>query len=60
VPESGNFGLQPGDVVVAVDGRSVDSPSAFHRIIRSYQSAETFTLRVMRQKQSQVLTATMP
>jgi serine protease Do len=42
-------GLQAGDVVTAVDGRSVSSPSAFNREMRSRTTAAT--LKVVRNKQ---------
>ncbi len=54
------FGLQPGDVIVSVDGRKVDSPSQLVRILGSYDSGDTFKLQVMRQKKAETLTARMP
>lgn len=41
-------GLKAGDVITAVDGQSVSTPSAFGREVRS---RTTFTLKVVRDKQ---------
>ena len=42
-------GLQAGDVVTTVDGRSISSPSEFNREVRSRTAA--YTLKVVRNKQ---------
>jgi hypothetical protein len=61
VPAKGNsMGLEAGDVITAVDGRAVDSPSALARILRSYSKDEPFTLKIMRNKQAQSVTSTLP
>ena len=41
-------GLEAGDVIVAVDGRSVDRVSALQRIVRTHEPGETVALDVMR------------
>jgi PDZ domain len=54
------FGLQAGDVVVSIDGRSVASPSQLVRILSSYDRGDTFKMQIMREKKAQTLTAKMP
>lgn len=61
VPEKGNaMGLEAGDVITAIDGRSVESPTDLARILRSYRKDEAFTIKVMRNKQSRSITSTLP
>ncbi|MFZ9689628.1 MAG: PDZ domain-containing protein, partial [Phycisphaerales bacterium] len=60
VPEKDNLGLQPGDVVTKVDGRGVETPSEFLRVLRSYDTGDTFKLTVTRQMRTEVFTATLP
>lgn len=45
-------GLKAGDVVTAVNGRSVDSPSEMRRELQRLDSGQEFTLSVMRDKKS--------
>jgi serine protease Do len=50
--ESGNSpaktaGLQPGDVIIAADGKPTDRVSTLQRIIRSHKPGETVSLDVM-------------
>ncbi|HRP08075.1 MAG TPA: PDZ domain-containing protein [Gemmatimonadales bacterium] len=59
-PAEKNLGLQPGDVVTTVDGRTVDTPAELVRVLRTYDSDKSFTLQVIRQKQRQSITATLP
>lgn len=49
VVEEATLGLRPGDVLLAVDGRAVESPSHARRILESYLGDEEIRLRVMRQ-----------
>lgn len=60
VPSEGNMGLQPGDVVTAVDGRRVETPNELLRVLRTYDKDRSFTLQVTRQKRQESLTATLP
>lgn len=61
VPAKGNtMGLVAGDVITAVDGREVTSPSGLARILRSYDKDESFTLKVIRNKQSRSVVSTLP
>ena len=41
-------GVQPGDVIVAIDGRSVDRVSTLQRIVRTHEPGETLGVDVMR------------
>jgi hypothetical protein len=59
-PEERNLSLEPGDVVTAIDGRTVDTPAEFIRALRSYERGKSFTLQVTRQKQRQSITTTLP
>jgi serine protease Do len=40
-------GLQPGDVIIAADGKATDRVSTLQRIIRSHKPGETVSLDVM-------------
>ncbi len=52
-PDKGSLGLKAGDVVTAVDGRTVDTPSELIRVLRTYDKDKSFTLSVVREKQRQ-------
>jgi hypothetical protein len=54
------FGLQPGDVIAAIDGRKVTEPAQFMRALRSYSSGESFKLQVMRNRKTETLDAKLP
>jgi serine protease Do len=41
-------GLQPGDVIIAADGKATDRVSTLQRIIRGHKPGDTVTLDVMR------------
>ena len=55
-----NIPLEPGDVIVSVDGRKVTNPSQLMRIVRSYEHNDEFKLQIIRQKRSETLTIKMP
>lgn len=46
--EGNPLGLEAGDVILAIDGRAIDSAGDVRRILRSYEEGEAMTLRVMR------------
>lgn len=46
--EDNPLGLEGGDVVLAIDGRTIDSAGDVRRILRSYEEGEAMTLTVMR------------
>jgi len=50
VPSDSTVQFKPGDVIVAIDGRSVTSEEQARRILRSYADGETAKVEVMRQK----------
>lgn len=58
--EKQELGLLPGDVVTAVDGRKVTSPSQLMRILRTYEKGEEFKLQIMRQKRAESVSGKMP
>jgi serine protease Do len=41
-------GIEPGDVIVAADGKTTDRVSTLQRIVRSHKPGETITFDVMR------------
>ena len=41
-------GVEPGDIIVAVDGKPVDRVSTLQRIVRTHEPGETIGLEVMR------------
>ena len=59
-PRDSTLGLKGGDVIVAIDGRSVESPSHALRILRSYNSGETATLDIMRRQRRMSIDWTVP
>jgi membrane-associated protease RseP (regulator of RpoE activity) len=61
VPRDGEFlKLQDGDVILSIDGRVPENSSHATRILRSYQRGEKIQLKIMRQKKSLNLEATLP
>lgn len=54
------IGLEPGDVILSVDGRTVTNPSQLMRIVGSYDHNDQFKLQIMRQKRAETLTVKMP
>jgi C-terminal processing protease CtpA/Prc len=57
--ERSSLGLKGGDVLLAIDGRTITSPAAALRILRSYEAGEAVKFQVMRNRQRQEVTATM-
>jgi hypothetical protein len=57
--ERSSLGLKGGDVLLAIDGRAVTSPAAALRILRSYDSGEAIRFELLRNRQRQVVNATM-
>jgi S1-C subfamily serine protease len=56
-PKDSALGLRGGDVVLAVDGRTPSSPSHLLRILRSYESGETFKLDIMRNRKRETVSS---
>lgn len=46
--EDNPLGLEGGDVILAIDGRGIDSAGDVRRILRSYEEGEAMTLTIMR------------
>jgi hypothetical protein len=59
-PEDSELGLIAGDVIQAIDGRAVQSPSHAMRILRSYEEDEEVTFQIYRQKRSRTVTGKVP
>ena len=61
VPGSGaaDAGLQPGDVVTAIDGEPVTSSTDVGAIIRNREAGEMITIEIERKGEPQTLTATL-
>jgi C-terminal processing protease CtpA/Prc len=49
-PRDSTLALKGGDVIVAIDGRKVESPSHAMKILRSYNTGETATIEIMRRQ----------
>jgi S1-C subfamily serine protease len=56
-PPDSALGLKGGDVVLAVDGRRPAGPSHLLRILRSYESGESFKLDILRNHKRETVTA---
>jgi hypothetical protein len=52
-------GLQPGDVLLEVNGRPVSSPTEVRQLIRSIPAGQAVTLQVLRDGASQELSVTL-
>lgn len=51
VAEGSGLGLLPGDVILAIGGRTVDDPADARRILASYRTDEEVTFRIVRKQQ---------
>jgi S1-C subfamily serine protease len=56
VPKESTLGLKSGDVILAVDGRKPSGPASLHRILRSYESGDSFKLEILRNKSRMTVT----
>jgi S1-C subfamily serine protease len=56
-PRDSTLGLKGGDVVLAVDGRKPAGPSHLLRILRSYETGESFKLDILRNRKRETVTA---
>ncbi len=56
-PHDSALGLKGGDVVLTVDGRRPAGPSHLLRILRSYESGESFKLDILRNHKRETVTA---
>jgi C-terminal processing protease CtpA/Prc len=58
--ENNDIPLKGGDVILSIGGREPRSPSHAMRILQSYDHGEEISIEVMRDKQRQTVTMTMP
>lgn len=59
-PVAGSLGLQDGDVIQKIDGRTPSSARHAMRILASYQAGEKLTLEIMRDRKRQTLDVEIP
>ena len=59
-PKNEDLQLQDGDVIQSIDGRKPTSVKHAVRILRSYESGETVTIEIMRDKRKQTLSIEVP
>jgi predicted metalloprotease with PDZ domain len=59
-PPAQGAGLEEGDVVLTIGGRTPDSPRHAFRILGSYQPGEKVKLEVLRQRKRLALDVEMP
>jgi S1-C subfamily serine protease len=50
VPEGSQLNLRAGDVIRAIDGRSISYPNQFFRILRTYDDGDTVKFDIVRAK----------
>lgn len=60
VPEEGDLGLQPGDVIRKIDGREARDPAQVRRILRSYTSDEEITFEIVRKRKTTTVRGRVP
>jgi hypothetical protein len=48
VTDGGGLGLRPGDVILEIDGRSVDAPGRARQLLGTYDDDESVTFRIRR------------
>lgn len=54
------YELQPGDVILAINGREPRSANRVMQLLRTYEPEETVTLSIMRDKKKRTLEPTIP
>lgn len=59
-PEDSTLALKGGDVIVSIGGRKPSSPEQAMRILRSYDTAETVTMDVIRKQKHVTVTWKVP
>lgn len=60
MPEDSELNLKAGDVIKAIDGREVRSPSHTMRILRSYDPEEEVEFEVLRKKRTVTVKGVVP
>jgi S1-C subfamily serine protease len=59
-PDNDELGLEGGDVIVSIDGRSVTSPTQAMRILRSYEPEESMEIEIYRHGRRETIAASVP
>jgi S1-C subfamily serine protease len=59
-PESDAIGLEDGDVILTIGGRTPSSPEHAMRILASFETGETLELAIMREQGRRTLEYTIP
>jgi len=59
VPRGSELGLEPGDVVFAVDGRDIANPPHLLRVLQTYVGGEQFRLQIMRDGKKRTVTGVL-
>jgi hypothetical protein len=59
VDESSTLGLEPGDVILDIDGREATDPAQVRRVLLSYEDHEEITLRIMRRQSEMSVQGTL-
>ncbi|HWC73547.1 MAG TPA: PDZ domain-containing protein, partial [Gemmatimonadales bacterium] len=59
-PRDSTLALKGGDVITAIGGRKPSSPEQAMRILRSYDSGDTVTINVLRNKKTATVTWIVP
>ena len=60
VSEDNIYQLQPGDVILSINGREPRDTGRVFELLRTYEPGEEITLSIMRNKKQQKLTSTIP
>lgn len=58
VEDGSTLGLQPGDVILSIDGRTVQDPGHAMSIVGSYRPDESITFEIMRERRRTTVTGT--
>lgn len=58
IDEDSSLGLEPGDVILAIDGRQVRDPAHARSILGSYRANEEVSFRIVRRQQTLEVTGT--
>jgi predicted metalloprotease with PDZ domain len=59
-PQDDKLDIRAGDVILAIDGREVRSPSHTLRILRSYDAGESLSIKLLRHKKQLTIETTIP
>ncbi len=54
------LGLEAGDVIRSIDGRSIENPNELGRVLRSYETGDRISIGLVRDKKTQTVSARLP